>query len=120
MDSIHRALTLMSVLSDPSETNRMIRFRNAVFGVWLFIWQCVAVISSAAYFYRFVSNDLESSLYAVVQMSAHICTPYTIAMGYIQRKSIEKILMEFRTVRESRKFQIFEYVDLLWNGIPSK
>lgn len=105
----------MSILPDPKETNPKIKFRNIVFSLWLFISQCIGLISSVAYFLRFVSDDLESSLYALVQLSGYTCTAYTMAIGYIQRKCIEKLFLEFREVCE--KCEYYRSLDLLTNYI---
>lgn len=104
MDSINRVLISISIFPSPNELDSFSKIRNIAVGVWLLLSQCIAFISSVVYFHKYISVDLEGSLYAIVQISGYSLTAYTYAMGYIQRKSIEKLFIKLRNVCNESKF----------------
>lgn len=98
MDSIKYYLALMCSIPMSDGTNPAIKRRNTAFGLWLFTSQFIAVISSVAFLNKSISNDVESSLYAVTQVAAYAGTTYTMIVGYLQQQKTQKLFSEFKKI----------------------
>lgn len=61
------------------------------------------VISSAVFIQRFISNDLESVLYALLQVSASFAVLYMLAIALFFRKKIKDFFDKLTDIYSARK-----------------
>lgn len=111
MDSIERTFVLLSILPTPETTKRAIKFRNISIGISFFAIEIIVLMSSAAFFLEYVENDLKNSLYALLQIAAYCSSTYTFAVGFTQRRDIQKLFPEFQNIIKECKniFLLFNH-----------
>lgn len=101
MDLIQRSFTLMSIHPTPGTSS--IKFRNIAVGVLFLTFEIALLISSAAFFYKNVQNDLETSLYALLQISAFCHSCYMLVIGFKHRQVIQQLFDEFKIIQNQCK-----------------
>lgn len=98
MDSIKRSFIRMAVLPNPIEEHFYIKLRNVSFGILLLTVELFITISSLALFLKIVVDDLEKSLYVLMQFMAFSCGAYMMAIGYKKRHDIADLFSEIRKI----------------------
>lgn len=59
--------------------------------------------ASVTFFVKFVSIDLEESLYALVKISAYLCLTYMMIVVFILRHKISDIFEKLSTIYDERE-----------------
>lgn len=85
------------------------KLTHAIFTVTVFMVIIFAISISVAFFYKFVSIDLESSLYTIFQISSMSSVGYLIVFLYISRQRITKVLDDLTKIYDESKC-IFCYI----------
>lgn len=103
MDSIRNYLTLICSLPTSDGTSPLIKFRNYSVGFGLFLIVLTGLISSAAYFIKFIADDLEKSFYALFQVAGLTSVTYMISVGYLMKHNIQNSVYELEKIRNDCK-----------------
>lgn len=104
MESIEQIFKSVSILPTSIESGHWIKVRRIAFGITISMVSLIVLISSIIFFCKYVNVDLESSLYAIQQISAFSYTIYTQVVGYSQRHHIEKLFIEFKRIRNKCEY----------------
>lgn len=107
MDSIKVYLTLICCHPSPAETNPALKLQNLTFGLLFFATPFSITISSAAFFLKNFSINLENSLHALAQVGGFSCATYLMIVGYLQRWKTQRLFIEFRKIQNDCKFMGF-------------
>lgn len=99
MDSSEKLFAAISISPFLGTMKPIVRLRCILTGILLFTLELATMISSGIYFFKLVHDDLENSLYALLQFAAFVCGTYTIAMGYMQRRCIIMLFPKFSQIR---------------------
>lgn len=107
MDSIKVYLTLICCHPSPAETNPALKLQNLTFGLLFFVTPFSITVSSAAFFLKNFSINLENSLHALAQVGGFSCATYLMIVGYLQRWKTQRLFIEFRKIQNDCKFMGF-------------
>lgn len=88
MELNRRIFNSISMLSSDKERHKP---TNVLFIIVVFSFQVTVLISSLIFCYRFTANDLENSLYALLQICVFLSTVYTIFVALKLRYKINEL-----------------------------
>lgn len=102
MEQIKNSFAQLSISPDPETPKQCAR--KIRLSVLFLLIQLIALISSAAFFFNYIGDDVETSLYALIQIAAFSCSIYTLIVGIKRRQSIQQIFSEFQHIRDECMF----------------
>lgn len=108
MDLNRRIFNSISILSS---NNERMNPRNVLFGIVVFLLQVTLLISSLTYCYRFTANDLENSLYALLQICVFLSAAYTIVVALRLRGKINKLFDQVHQIQIDCEYMILDSIE---------
>lgn len=79
----HQVFVLLWIFPSPDNKSILFKIRNIIFGLMALISVMTPFVTSIAYVFKYVSVDLENSLYALFQIAGYGCQIYLIIIGFI-------------------------------------
>lgn len=89
---------LMWIIPQPKSESRWLRVRNILFSMGCFSGVFFELLTSIAFVHQNLTIDLESSLYALFQISGHGCQNYLMIIGHLTWRKFANM---FRNNRKS-------------------
>lgn len=83
-----RVLQWLYVYPLNANASKWMKWACVVFALFVFTSLLVSLISSAVFFWKFVSNDLELALFALYQVAGAGSVGYVVLIAFIMRKEI--------------------------------
>lgn len=77
-----------------------------IFGSSVFISNVYALITSVAFFLKFLSVDMEECLFTLFQIFGYLGVTYATVAIFLQRNSISKIFQQLANIYKERKTYI--------------
>lgn len=109
METLRKVFTLISIFPTSATEKWQIKLRN----ISIFAMQIILLFLSLDFFIKICLIDLESALYALLQIVGLICTIYSIVVGYFQRSNIERLFRDFHAICiECKKILCFHCHDI--------
>lgn len=100
-----QVLTWLCVYPADKSASKSTRLKHIVFSSVLFILNLNGLAASAAYFLKFVSNDLESALYALFQTDSLTAIAYTNIVLLLSQHKIVPVFEGLTQIyKESESF----------------
>lgn len=87
-------------VEEGTERKKLIHF---ILSAVVFIFKISFLASSTAFFMKYVSTDLEESLYALFQISAFSNSTYVIAIAYISHQKITALIDRLSAIYDASK-----------------
>lgn len=91
-----QAFILNAVFPTPVDEISAIKVRNKCFGVFSFVTVFVGLLGSVNFVLKFVSTDLEGSLYALFQVSGYFSQVYTMSIALIRWREFSSIFTKMQ------------------------
>lgn len=86
-----------------------------IFSVTCLIANACAVAASATFLAKFISSNLEQSLYALFQCSAYFNAVYIHIAAFLQRKKVTAVFESLSVIYETSKEFSVELLNHIWN-----
>lgn len=96
-----RVLIWFCVHPPAEETSKQKRLAYAVFTIFTLTINLLSTAADAAYFYRFMSIDLEDSLMALLQLFGNATMAYVIVAMFVLRHKIHTIFNNLSQIYEA-------------------
>lgn len=87
-------------------SNEELKPKNILFGIVVLNFQVTVLISSLIFCYRFTANDLENSLYALLQICVFLSATYTIVVALKQRDKINELFDKIHQIQIDSEYGI--------------
>lgn len=97
-------LTLLWILPTSQSESKRFQVRNKIFSSVSLLSVCLAFTASACFAYRYVTTDLENSLYALFQIAAFGCQAYSLVFGFVLRTDFVEMFECLQRIYDERKF----------------
>lgn len=108
-----RVLTWLCVYPTDKLTSKWKKMGFFMFSLICFVLNLNGLAASAAYFLKYVSDDLESALYALFQTDSLTAIAYTHILLLLSRREIIAIFENLFKIYDARNY-ICWYFSLLW------
>lgn len=103
-----RVLSVLCIYPVDEGTSRWKCLTYILITVFVFFGNLSGFITSVAYFLKFVSNDFESSLHALLQICAFIGATYGLVVGLLSRYKFRDIFTRLTQIYDASKYT-FQY-----------
>lgn len=115
--SVHKQMwTVICVCPFDENTSYFKRFICYVFLLTVFVLNVGLVFSSLAFVMEFWSSDLEGSLHATFQFSAHISVVYLIIVQIVSRQEIASVFHRLSKIYDKCEHSLnWFYLCHIWN-----
>lgn len=108
MATNQKVLTLVSILPCDEKASTWTKVISVIFPVVVLIAHLWSIVSSAQYFSKFMSDDLDSALFAVLTICGHVNMAYMFIIAHFLRHRINAIFMSLTAIYKTRRDQ-FEF-----------
>lgn len=102
-----QVLTWLCIFQPDNSVGNMKKLLYTVFSLGLFGFLVCQVISSACFFLRFVTVDMETSLYAIYPICSWTSASYVFVVAYISRHKISSLFTELTAIFDTSTSQFF-------------
>lgn len=122
LETNHLVLTWLCVFPPDESTSRLKRMAYTTFSLAIFGINAGSFFGSLAYFLKFMSVDLEQSLFAVVQMLGEVNMAYISIITYLLRHRITATYESLAKIYKAREYAVKFFLISLgnrllgWNG----
>lgn len=102
-----RVLTWFCVYPPEENATKWQKRAYIAFAVYALTLNSVSCVSDAAFFFKFVSTDLEKSLMALLQLFGNATMVYALSITFLLRKKFVAIIESLTTIYETSKSKIY-------------
>lgn len=103
METNQKMLTMLSVLPSDRATGKWKRVLNIIFPAAVLIAHLCAIVASALFFEKFVSEDLDRAIFAILQIGGHLNMVYMLVIALILRHRINGIFGSLTAIYKTRE-----------------
>lgn len=102
LNTNRKVLIVLGMHSADASVTQQQQIRNICIASAIFIAHLWGLVSSAIYFIKFVSVDLESALFGILEVSGHVNMIYMMIIAFILRHRIAAIFTSLATIYTAR------------------
>lgn len=88
LELLQKGLGWLCVFPSAKADSTIDKIARVVFTIIVFFANLCALLASATFVYKFISTDMQRSLYALLQMGSFFIMTYTIVVAFFVRDKI--------------------------------
>lgn len=104
---------LMWIIPTAKTERKLIKFRNITFSLWNTFIVFMFLIHSIHFFMKTASTNLESALYAVIQIFAFVIAVYLMGVGHAIWPQLLQLFTELQRIYDASGDESFTYEIML-------